>query len=296
MAVLIGSGALRNRIPRFPRQGDYDIVLTKEEFDNWSINKSNITNNGNKIRIEGLDKPIECEFEDLESNKFILNRTYDKSVTIFGLDCYIADLNVLLALKHSHRYYSNNWHKNIRDYSFLKSVASLTPELLQFSDLRQSEKNGQPFSRSLNVYNDDFFEKSQGQVKRKYIHDDLHYATCYYDEPLWMKCKQDIQKAAVDERLFNLLDYSDRVKMVQEEGFVIALERKIIPYLDKEIDAKSAFMWAIMRIGTNLTSGWFRDFTIDNYVNVVKYNYDYVGKFKKALTNGKIRQTLDESK
>ena len=82
----------------------------------------------------------------------------------------------------------------------------------------------------------------------------------------------------------------------QEEGFVIALERKIIPYLDKDVDARSAFMWAIMRIGTNLTSGWFRDFAIDNYINIIKHDHDYVGKFKEALANGKIRKILNESK
>lgn len=291
MAVLIGSGALCERVSRFSRCGDFDVICGKDEFDMWVGGLSGVeaVENGGKILVVGLGKKVEVEFDDLESNRWLLDRSYDRCIDVFGLNCWVADLGVLCALKHSHRYHCQHWHKNIRDYSFLKSRVVLDDELLWFSGVRNSEKSKSCVTRSLGVSNDEFFGASQGVVKRLYVHDDLHYATCFYGEPLWARCKVDLSKAAVSEKLFGLLSFEDRVRMVQEEAFVIALERKIIPF---GVEANEAFRWAVMRIGTSLTGGWFREFTVENYNSIIKYDWDFVGKFEVALLNGKINKVI----
>lgn len=288
MAVLIGSRALKYLIPRYRKCNDYDIIISKNEFDQWISQQAyDSCARGSKQVIKVENTEIECEFDELQSNKIILNRQYERTINIHGLQCWIADIQLLLAIKHSHRYYPINWYKNIKDYSFLKKMISMTPELLQLSEIRQNEKNVPKAIRTLSISNESFFEGSQKFVRRLYQHDDLHYATCYYNQPLWSKCKNDHNKAAVSYRLFEQLSNDDKIKMIQEEAFVIALERKIIPF---EEDPNAAFRWAIMRISTDLTGGWFREFAVENHVDVMKHNHDYVSKFREALSKGLIRE------
>lgn len=54
--------------------------------------------------------------------------------------------------------------------------------------------------------------------------------------------------------------------------------------------ADAAFDWAIMRICTNLCSGWFREFATDYYPAIMYLrNKNYVEKFLEAYESGKIQ-------
>lgn len=287
MALLIGSRALRFWYPKLERNSDYDIIMTKEEYQQIGCPGEKRCH---KAYVSG-DCDYELEFDDYESNKKLLNYGSDKTVELLGLTCRVAPLEVLLAIKRSHRFFQDHWHKNMRDYHFLKSITTLSDELLELSDLRQSEKTSRSGRFSLDVTNEDFFLGSQGAVRRIYEHDDLHYATCYYNEPLWARCKHDRGKAKIDYDLFQLLTFEDQVRMVQEEAFVIALERKIIPHGEEQ---SKAFRYAVMRIGTDLCRGWFRSFAVENYAHVMKYRVDFVGKFNDALSNGRIRKVTSQ--
>jgi hypothetical protein len=285
MAVLIGSMALRCWHPKIDRKSDYDLILTPSELDALA-SKHEITKLGRKSLLKAEGFKYELEPDDWQSNKMIMELPSPMNVEILGLDCKVATPEVLLSLKHSHRYLSNHWHKNIRDYHFLKKHAVLDEHLLNVSKIREEEQTRRSAGFSLNVSNDHFFKASQHAVGRIYEHDDLHRATCFYDEPLWAKCKPDDSKAYVSQKLFNELPFSDKVKMVQEEAFVIALERKIIP---NDENPKKAFNYAVMRIGTNLTRGWFREFAVENYFEVMNCKVDFVKKFRDALESGTIR-------
>jgi len=75
---------------------------------------------------------------------------------------------------------------------------------------------------------------------------------------------------------------------VDEEATVIALERKIIPIIKGEsvedVNLFNAYKWALMRICTNLTSGWFRDFAIDNYFEILnQWRPNYLEIFDKNI-------------
>ncbi len=64
-----------------------------------------------------------------------------------------------------------------------------------------------------------------------------------------------------------------------EECYTIALERHILPTMHGDkigLGYQEAFKWALMRVCTNLTSGWFRQYAIDNYYTVLNnYNKEY---------------------
>ena len=48
--------------------------------------------------------------------------------------------------------------------------------------------------------NSDFFKKSEKFVNRVVEHDSLHYATCFYDKPLFLFAKEDETKAALSKK------------------------------------------------------------------------------------------------
>ncbi len=295
-AVLIGSRALKYWYPNYPRgkNSDYDIILSKDH-DLFTLPK----NTHGKVILN----KIEVEFDDKESNRLILEKSSkcpEVKIDVDGLHimCNVADPQILLAIKKSHRHFQDNWHKNIKDYLFLKSMVELDEECDNICRIRLSEKTGRS-GRSLNMSNDDFFNGSQRFVKRKYVHDDIHFGTCFYDKPLWTRCKENQDLAKIDKHLFDKLDHSDKIRMAQEEAFVIALERMIIPTIDDiesfNIDNQQSFKaysWAVMRLGTTLTSGWFREFVIDNYVDImaIAKDVEYINKFLHAVRSGNIRE------
>lgn len=318
-ALLVGSRALRHwyKDARYPR--DWDLFVNQDAYGSWLeryqhlIEESResrenkyvyILKSGVKIEVE-VAEPGDSVSEFLEINETMCRRySWMCKMPVFGFDAIIAPATTLQVIKRSHIYWPHNWTKHIRDYHFLKTK-ELTPssEEEAAAHLRLEEKKeGNPDKTifSLNVSNDEFFDASEALLCRFFEHDDIHAATCYYDEPLYRKAKRDTSKAMVDKDLFEAMSQQDKCRMVREEVFVIALERRIIPHLCEpsvpgeelipEGLINSAFNYAIMRICTSLTRGWFREFAIENYPEICTYKTDFVKKFLVALKAGKVRQ------
>lgn len=286
MRIVIGSRAAKFWYNSFRRPNDWDLVITEDELSNFGeLKKTSETKfRAGKVELE----PIRSESMQLLAE---LNQ-YSPTMEMDGMECLVACPRTLLALKRSHIYFPLHWQKTIRDYHFLKHRVKLDGDFQRLADLRAIEKPRDRHGYSLNVRNEDFFAGSERFVKRVYLHDDLHAATCYYDAPLWSRCKKDPDKALIDEGLFHRLDHSDQIKMVQEEAFVIGLERKIIPV--ETTDPVEAFRYGLMRICTTLTRGWFREFAIENYYEIRRFDWDFVGKFELACAAGKVRNAKDK--
>lgn len=300
MALLIGSRALDHWLPNFRKPGDWDIIISQDELAQWQHPHEVVMDSSGRrivsldgVLMDGIVK-LEFELDNCESCHLLLQLAKDIPfhTEIGGLSLTIATLPILLAIKKSHIHQPVRWFKHIQDYHLLRKYATLTPELEQLSEIRAKEREKRGPKRSMDVDNNSFFADSQKFVHRTYIHDDLHYATCYYDKPIWTRCKKDPEKAALSRKLFEQLSHDDQIKMVREEAFAIALERKIIPGV--EADPTKAFRYALMRICTNLTKGWFREFATENYPEVIKFDYNYVRKFEAALDAGKIRKVEEE--
>ncbi len=281
MRIVIGSRAAKFWYNSFRRPKDWDLLVTDDELSNFGdIKKTSETKfRAGKIELE----PIRSDSMRLlaEVNK------YSPTMEMDGMECIVACPRSLLALKRSHIHYPLHWSKTIRDYHFLKRRVKLEGDYQKIADLRAMEKPRDRAGYSLNVKNEEFFAGSERFVQRVYLHDDLHAATCYYDAPLWSRCKKNPDKALIDEGLFRQLDHSDQIKMVQEEAFVIALERRIIP--KRTEDHIEAFRYGLMRICTTLTRGWFREFAVENYYEIRRFDWDFVGKFEQAREAGKVR-------
>ena len=52
--------------------------------------------------------------------------------------------------------------------------------------------------------------------------------------------------------------------------------------------SKKAYDYALMRISTDLTRGWFREFAMENNLHLRKADVDYVDKFLCAFESGEL--------
>lgn len=301
--LIIGSRAAKHHLPDFRDPKDWDVICTPNDFKtfrklNPELEKYLIFKHTKKwiLRMPRLQIEFELAIPN-SSGELLLNKLNSPNYNLnldhcnnekfpikFTGNIYYANPEILFLIKKSHIGYQIHWDKNISDYSFLKNKIKnldfFTIVLNDFITLRSTEMM-ERFSKrnkiNLDKKNSDFFNTTKKSINRKYPHDLLHKYTCYYEEPLYLKLKLDKDMAKVDETLWNNLNYDDKVKAVQEEAMVIALERKIIPARDNNTTYNriEAFKWALMRISTNLTDGFFRDFAIDNHIEVMRIIPEY---------------------
>lgn len=313
--VVIGSRALKYWYPETREPKDYDVIGTTKELaqyvkDNYLRIKFCRLSRPGKTVIK-LHKGAFIEFEVQEDSCGFgscneIAKASEGQPTVFyreiNMNLVVCPPVLLLAIKKSHLSVPlKQWDKHMEDYHFLLQkvpVSLMTKDINALSTHRAGEVLFRLPTRlptrlpkkptNLNVPNDAFFEKSEGNLQRVYVHDDLHKATCYYDEPMFTKIKVDPSKAKCDESLFQKLVHTDKIRAVREEAFSIALERKIIPALElgQEVDAKEALKYALFRICTTLTSGWFASFAQDHYYEILDSDVDYVAKFKQAVSSG----------
>jgi hypothetical protein len=321
--LLVGSAALRHWYPERRRPKDFDFFTTLREFDRWANEYEHCIYNiapeedgQEHKRVVLLSVGIQLEFElaldDASSTRwFLKNAESQTTIDLFGLMATIASPFELLMIKRSHLHRPYQWPKHIDDYHFLcKRKLTLGAPLLKVVARRAAERDARDQQRprvSLAMDNAAFFTQSDGVLRRHFAHDDLHEVVSYHGTPMYMKIKHDQSKAAVDRKLFDALPIAHKYQVVREEAYAIALERAIIPHwlmqhamadagligahevsIPSELIGR-AYDYALMRICTTLTSGWFRDFAIDQHYHLRQPDVDYVKKFLTAVAHGRLR-------
>jgi hypothetical protein len=182
----------------------------------------------------------------------------------------IAAAEYLFMIKRSHIWRPLKFAHHMSDMQWLKERGYMPKDFKDnpFYRRRLSETKRLYGDRhpSLRKSNEDFFDDS---VNKVYVHDDLHRIIAFGDLPVYETMKKDPESAMCDKDLWNQLPHDQKIKAVQEEAMVIALERFLIPSmlgkLARPIKERPAFLMALEKICTTLCSGWFRDFAIDNY-------------------------------
>lgn len=242
--MLIGSRALAHWVPDFKcrQSADWDYIGMPDS------------------------KPGKCEIHPLDQ----LNNEAALKYDVGG----VCSLKGLALIKRSHLH---------RDWFFDKHIAMyhkwILPNLKEgfnqddldfLAERTRLTKIEYPRSNpNLNQSNEDFFDDA---VEKKYDHDWLHELYAYGDAPVYEKLKTDKTKAWCEKDLFFLLPPDEMLKCVAEETYVIATERFLIP-TNYEHYWKLAYVKALRKVCTTLTSGWFRDYAIDNYPEIINH-YD----------------------
>lgn len=187
--------------------------------------------------------------------------------------CHVMEPYGLAIIYRSHLHRDWNWDGHICKYHrFIVPMLSSSdlvslkddPLLLERIKLtKQAYPQGNP---KLNKSNMDFFDDP---VNKVYDHDFLHELYAYEDRPMFEKLKRpeqfDLAWCARD--LWEGLTYTQKLQCVAEETYVIATERFMVPN-NWDFATKRAYYHSLKKVCTTLTSGWFRDFAIDNFPQV----------------------------
>jgi hypothetical protein len=201
--------------------------------------------------------------------------------------------SMLLTLKLSHRYLRNSPHfyKTMMDIRNLRS-AGVVPMEPYNGFLAKREKETYDYGHpNLNVDKDSFFTDN---VRYIYDHDSIHQAIAKDGQnPIYCLYLADNQPVLCDKAKFDSLTYEQKLDGVIEESCVLALERSIVPRNPNDHD--DVFKFALMKVCTSITSGWFREFAWENYTEALaryyatnRY-YNFVVRFYAALEAGKIK-------
>lgn len=215
---------------------------------------------------------------------------------VFGFSVPRARLEVLAALKKAHLIHPHRWERHIRKYLELKEKLGVREFniRIQSSDIqeifklhRKEIKNFAKPHPKLNVSKDSFFEEAEFKI---FDHDSIHRAVALGPQPAYT-LMQDGEVWCSKEKWLAMAA-EDKLRCVIEEASVLALERSIIPalYLKKTYcGAQWAYEFALSKICTTITSGWFRDFSIENYIEAVKRRPDFCAKFFDGIKNKTVK-------
>lgn len=325
--LLIGSRALSYHLyyhlyDDFREGNDWDFICTRDWFKNI-VNGA--ISSGHKIRtlFYGKDNNhahvifrngtiIEASFIDTEhematndnaildhecrTNK-IVHEIFDDFLTSYVHPplVRIASIDTLYMMKMSHRYKKDSPHfnKTMNDIKLMRREfgifdGEINPDLQEIYQQRMKLTYTNK-AYKLNVDKGSFFTDN---VPYKYDHDSIHRAVAIGPVPAYTLYTKDGAEVMCDKNKFYDQPLIVRMNGVIEEAYVLALERSVIPH---NTDPDRAFMLAIEKVCTSITSGWFREFAWEHYDAILDYHQQLKGmgwyyqeKFQKALAEGKI--------
>lgn len=199
-----------------------------------------------------------------------------------------AGLNVLYAIKMSHRYLRNSPHfiKTHRDIMHMRKMGANMDDAVLFDIFKLREKETYNYKHPVLDQNKAGFFSGDG-VDYIYDHDTIHEAVKITDKPAYMNYIVDGADVMTSKDKF--FAQSDYIKLlgVYEETCVLALERSQIPN-NFELDPRQSFVTALVKVCTSITSGWFREYAWENFNTVIsmyrKYGEDdYIKRFNANI-------------
>lgn len=298
--LIIGSKALTYHYPSLDRDvKDIDLVGYKSDLQYLidTLNPSRIKEGNGITSLIGIQN--KSSFYNTENVEVLLADESSSLRSYLEFDSgerglKWASLEVLLSLKKSHIHFPIKFNKHIADYAFLneKLGRDHLDDITKLRYKETEERLGKLKTPSLNKPITEFFGQSKGFVKSYFIHDDIHKAVAHYDKPLYLNMQRDITLAKCEKDMWDRFSFEDKCKCVLEEAYVIALERKILPSIFGKgiwVTPNEALEWSLMRICTNLCSGWFRQFATDYFFKIKEFvNDNYVVEFLEKYNNNKI--------
>lgn len=239
--------------------GDYEGVARIEWHDPWLLNNLDI-------------------YQYVNSNEY---------VNICGQRVYVVTPVGLAVIKRSHLHRDLKWNKHITHYhKYLQDFEIYfdnTDEKILAERTAMTMKLYPQGNPNLMQSKEDFFDDS---VKKIYSHDYLHELYAHYDKPLYNKLLRHADLAWCEKSKWLELSHEDKLKCIQEEVYVIATERYLVRN-QWEYPAKKAYMQALQKVCTTLCSGWFRDYSIDHYPELLnRFDASKVENVKSILTKG----------
>ena len=254
--------------------GGYDEVVEFAKGNLKEITEQYPSAKGGKLIFKAKDSVIpfsniiEAEITwDGSTAKMLHDLILADPQTIYADGLAYASLDVCYMLKMSHRYLKNSPHflKTMKDIRNLRQFgAVIRPEHKAF--LKEREKVTYWYKHpKLNKSKKEFFNGDG--VKYVYDHDSIHESVKEGERPAYTYFQSENAEVMCDMKKFFELDEQIRLNAVYEESCVLALERSIIPF---GTDYEKAFVMALEKVCTSITSGKFREYAWENYDKVRK--------------------------
>ena len=305
--LLIGSKALKTYgekylCPEVKRTWDTDFISTYDEFqkfkDSLSGNKKMIPlNKGKSIALITKEHGIfEFEIAWEDSTAFSLIKLVKENnlskLVDSKYDIWAVNPDVIFTLKKSHRFLRNSPHiiKTMRDYKYLRDVMGCEIPKCLTTWIKERAKITYDYAHpKLDVTKEEFF-----QDKYKFDHDSIHVSVSNLiingqKTPAYTLYKDDQDEVKCNKDKFNALPESHKLYGVLEEAYVLALERSQVPFPGKWSPKKS-FIFALNKVCSSITSGWFREYAWENYDKVIElYDDNYVNNFFKDVDAGLVK-------
>lgn len=243
---LIGSRALAVWDPSFPLNpdSDWDIVSTHP--------------------IEGS----EHHSPDILCNTLVVCYMTPKTIDFNGHTLHVVSPKGLALIKRSHLHRPLSFSKHITHYHkhLVPHMANLDRFDRTFLEQRTLVTHREYPLRNppLNRSKQDFFDDG---IYRAYDHDYLHELVAHHDQPLYKSLQEPGDEIKCHQYLWTELSQKDRLLCVLEETYVTALERFLL--VPNPLPLKLAFFKSLEKVCTTMTSGWFREFSIDYYPHIV---------------------------
>ena len=223
---------------------------------------------------------IECHRPDFLNNRDMQKYATGVMVAFKDHEFQVMSLEGLAIIKRSHLWRNLSFGKHITHYHKYRLSKHLVHNDHYNNRLKLSYKTFPQGYPKLDQSVAEFFDDA---VTKVYDHDYLHELLAYYDKPLYTKLQKDTSKAWCDKDLWYNLSHQDKLRCVAEETKVIAVERFLVSS-NWTCNSKLAYMKSLEKVCTTLCSGWFRDFAIDNYPEVLaEYNPEQFVKVRHIL-------------
>lgn len=315
MITIIGSRAFNAYFPDVLVPKDLDIIGTEEEIALFLTARaddivSTTPRGAHKLLAKSKEFGlIECEYARGDNSSYgyhsIMNSRIvppnwgQKKTTISGIEMVYASPDIQFSIKKAHIFYPINWEKHATQYFVLSDYNEGEDFHAEITAVRAKETEehfGKLNTPKVNKADKaDFFIDSIEKI-RVFEHDDIHKLVAFErDVPAYTKMQPDQTKVACAKELWLAMTHETKCNCVLEEAFAIALERHIIPFIfigngKGQPDPVVALKWALMRICTTLCSGWFRQFALDNYREILARGLDtqYVDHFMDRYAAGDI--------
>lgn len=304
MLSIVGSYAMNYWVkPEHQRKpNDLDIVGTYEEIEDFAklIRRSEKLlakypmDSGKKVFIQTEKRIIEAEVAWEGSNAAWLQDLISKDgeeTELEGVKVMVAPFSLLYTLKMSHRYLKDSPHflKTMQDIQLMRTYGLTIPEGYEdFYKERQKIQYNYKLPK-LNQNKDNFF--SGDGIVYEYDHDTIHEVlkfmeqpayTYYADGEVWSS-KEKFAQCSEEVKLYGVL----------EESLVLACERSQLAF-DPPPEARWSFEYALFKVCTSITSGFFREYAWENYDKVIelynKVGQDYVNRARAGVENGLVKR------
>ena len=254
----------------------YPVLIGSRALNHWHNRPSKETKDWDVISFGNHPG---CEVHDplfLNNQAMCGYRSNEKIVLPDGKHAYVMSMLGLAIIKRSHLHRDLSFEKHITYYHKLGLSRALSDVLSYQKSFRvaddlhiRTKMTMQEFPQgnpNLMQSVDGFFKDA---VRKLYDHDWLHELCAYNAVPMYRKMQRDSLSAWCNKDMWDTFTELEKRQCVAEKCFVIAIERFMVPN-NWKYSGKLACMMALNKVCTTLCSGWFRDYAIDNYEQIIQ--------------------------